>query len=111
MMDAVKLVLYAGISLVLVACQENDDFNGVSVGPYKQVYPPTNLSVDQINCSPDPSQNMTCPLYVALLMSFGGAYISSGVIPAIQVALDQINSKPDLLPGYSLHYTLKDSQV
>ena len=44
-------------------------------------------------------------------MSFGGAYTSSGVIPGIQVALDQINSRQDILPGYTLHYTLQDSQV
>ena len=33
------------------------------------------------------------------------------MIPAVEVALDQINADPNMLPGYSLHYTLKDSQV
>ena len=78
---------------------------------YKRIYPPVNISIDQESCSPDPALNKTCPLYIALIMSFGGSYTSSGVIPAMEVALDQINSDPDMLPGYTLHYTLKDSRV
>lgn len=70
-------------------------------------HPPTSV---KISC-PDPAMNRTCPLYIALLMSFGGAYTSSGVVPRVQVALDHINSDPRILPGYTLHYTLKDSQV
>ena len=52
-------------------------------------------------------------LYLALIMSFGfgGAFNSSGTVPGIQIALDLINNKPNLLPGYKLHYTLMDSQV
>ncbi len=81
------------------------------VGPYIQVYPPINISVDQLSCVPDLAENKTCPLFIQLIMSFGGAYVSSGIVPGIQVALDQINASPDLLPEYTLHYTLQDSQV
>lgn len=91
-------------------CQEKES-DLYNVGPYKHIYPPTNISNDEFSCSPNPALNETCPLYVALLMSFGGSYVSSGVIPGIQVALDQINSDPRMLPGYTLHYTLMDSQV
>lgn len=100
--------------LTLSDCQENEadlTTSSYNVGPYKHIYPPTNISMDQLSCNSDPALNRTCPLYVALLMSFGGSYVSSGVIPGIQVALDQINSDPSLLPGYTLHYTLMDSQV
>ena len=110
MMRVVAIVafLYAG-----VLSQENPSHltDSYNVGSYKHIYPPVNLSVDQQSCSPDPARNLTCPLFVALLMSFGGAYTSSGVVPAMQVALDQINSDPGMLPGYTLHYTLTDSQV
>ncbi len=92
-----------------VICQERP--NSYDVGPYKHVYPPINLSIDQSSCVPDMSLNITCPLFIQLMMSFEGAFVASGVIPGIQVALDQINASPDLLPGYSLHYTLLDSQV
>ena len=51
------------------------------------------------------------PLYFALLQSFGGQYNGSGSVAGLQVELDRINSDPTLLPGYSLHYTLTDSQV
>ena len=67
--------------------------------PYLQVYPPVNESDD------------STPLYFALVLSSGGEYTSIDALPAVQVALDYINSQPDILPGYSLHYTLADSQV
>ena len=105
------LILY--ISLTIAWCKENPaDFNtSYNVGPYKHIYPPPDLSVDQHSCIPDPASNRTCPLYVALFMSFQGSFISSGAIPGIQVALDQINNDSRILPGYTLHYTLMDSKV
>ena len=80
-------------------------------GPYIQVYPPVDLSQDQQSCSPQNSSTGTCPLYIGLILSFGGDYDSSGSVPGVQIALDQINADPDLLPGYTLHYTLTDSNV
>ena len=67
--------------------------------PYLQVYPPVNESDGRT------------PLYFALMLSFGGQFTSVGALPGVQIALDYINSQPDILPGYSLHYTLTDSQV
>lgn len=46
-----------------------------------------------------------------LIVSFGGSFNSSGAVPGVRVALDQINNRTDLLPGYLLHYALSDSQV
>lgn len=88
-----------------------DARDGTKFGPYLEVYPSANLSRSQLGCTPQPADNRTCPLYIALMMSFGGEYDSSGVIASVQYALDQINTDPDLLPGYWLHYTLTDSQV
>ena len=51
------------------------------------------------------------PLTFALLQSFGGDFNSSGAVAGVQVALDVINNDTTLLPGYTLHYTLTDSQV
>ena len=90
---------------------EDARYNGTNFGPYLEVYPSANLSRSQLGCTPQPADNRTCPLYIALMMSFGGEYDSSGVIASVQYALDQINTDPDLLPGYWLHYTLTDSQV
>ena len=67
--------------------------------PYLQVYPPVNESDGRT------------PLYFALMLSFGGQFASIGALPGVQIALDYVNSQPDILPGYSLHYTLTDSQV
>ena len=51
------------------------------------------------------------PIVFGLIVSFGGSFNSSGAVPGVRVALDMINNKTDLLPGYSLHYALSDSQV
>ena len=67
--------------------------------PYLQIYPPLNETDGRT------------PLFLALALSFGGTFKSIGVLPGVQVALDYINSEPALLPGYTLHYTLTDSQV
>lgn len=79
------------------------------LGPYTDVYPYVDIRQDQLSCSA--STNGTCPLYIALMVSFGGEFNSSGVIPGVQLALDQINSDATMLPGYTLHYTLKETVV
>ena len=66
---------------------------------YLDIYPPVDEN--------DPRT----PLYFALLQSFGGNYNGSGSVAGLQVVLDRINNEPSLLSGYSLHYTLTDSQV
>jgi len=66
---------------------------------YLDIYPPVDENDPRI------------PLHFALLQSFGGDFNGSGSVAGLQVALDRINSEPTLLPGYSLHYTLTDSQV
>ena len=84
------------------------------VGVYEEIYPRmANFSLlDSVqDCDPDTSPDGTCPLFFGLLSSLGGIYKTSGCIPAVQMALDEINKDPFLLPGYSLHYTFKDSQV
>ena len=107
--DVNLLILILATPMInAVAASNNDDLH---YGPYLEVYPPVDLSQNQFDCIPQPAETRTCPLYIALTMSFGGEYFSSGVVPGVQYALDQINADPDLLPGYSLHYTLTDSQV
>ena len=70
-----------------------------TVSGYLQIYPPVD------------GNDTRTPLHFALLQSFGSEYNGSGSVAGLQVALDRINSDPTLLPGYSLHYTLTDSQV
>ena len=56
--------------------------------------------------------NKTTPLYFGLIQSFSTSQLDgSGTVAGVNVALDQINSNCSLLPGYSLHYTVADSQV
>ena len=48
-----------------------------------------------------------------LVVSFGqSGFDSSGVIPAANIALEDINKDPNVLPGYNLTYDeVRDSQV
>ena len=59
------------------------------------------------------SSNKT-ELHIGFITSFGGQYNSSGTVPAVEMALEQINSRTDVLPNYtlSLHEGMVgDSQV
>ena len=41
-----------------------------------------------------------------------GSFVSSGGIPAVDLALEQINNRTDILPNYNLSYTtILDSKV
>ena len=56
---------------------------------------------------------MAIDLNIMLIVSFGqSGFNSSGVVPAADIALEDINRTPDLLPGYTLKYDkVRDSQV
>ena len=67
-----------------------------------EIYPPP--SSDGNSSSKD--------IYFILMMSLSGPfYNGSGIIPAVQVALDLINNDSRILNGYTFHYALSDSQV
>lgn len=53
------------------------------------------------------------PLYFSFITSFGQfGYNASGVVPAVDLALEQINNRSDLLAGYKLGYLrLQDSKA
>ncbi len=55
----------------------------------------------------------TQPLYFGLMkvLSFSNFFIGSVTVPSVEVALDEINADPSVLPGYTLHYILSDSAV
>jgi len=50
-------------------------------------------------------------IYFGLTVSFGGDQTTVGAIPGVRMAVDDINNRADILPGYILRYTLTDSQV
>ena len=52
-------------------------------------------------------------LTIMFIISYGQfGFNSSGGLPAAEMALEDINNKPDLLPGYNLVYdSVRDSQV
>ena len=60
---------------------------------------------------PNASELESTTLYFGLMLSLSGDDQSSGALAGVRAALDEINSRDDLLPGHSLHYTLTDSKV
>ena len=44
-------------------------------------------------------------LYFGLMLSLSGDDESSGALAGVQAALDEINSRDNFLPGYSLNFT------
>lgn len=83
---------------ILILLQYLSCVSSAAPWPYLQIYPPVNGSDDRM------------PLYFALMLS---RRIPSSIraLPGVQIALDYINNHPSILPGYTLHYTLSDSEV
>ena len=51
-------------------------------------------------------------LHFSYITSMTGNFVSSGGIPVVDLALEQINNRTDILPNYTLNYTtILDSQV
>lgn len=52
-------------------------------------------------------------LVFSFITSFGGSgFNSSGIIPAVDLALEHVNARPDLLAGYKfLYLSVQDSEV
>ena len=51
-------------------------------------------------------------LHFSYITSKSGTFVSSGGIPVVDLALEQINNRTDILPNYTLSYTtILDSQV
>jgi gamma-aminobutyric acid type B receptor len=59
---------------------------------------------------PPEDSDSRVPLYFSLIQSFSGQYISSYSLPGLQLALDLINEDETLLPGYSLHFVITDTE-
>ena len=52
------------------------------------------------------------PLHFSYITTKTGSFVASGAIPVVDLALEQINSRTDILPNYTLSYTtILDSQV
>ena len=66
----------------------------------------------EVSVYPTVNRSLTIPLYFGLMVSpsENNDYLNS-TVTAVQIALENINDDPNLLGGYSLHYTLTTSQV
>ncbi len=78
--------------------------SGISSAQYPRIYP---------NVTEDGTKHLNFGFMHRILYLLNSRRIdlSAVYVPGVEVALDQINSDPTMLPGYTLHYTLVDSQV
>ena len=61
------------------------------------------VSASQVHC---------IPIHFSYITAKSGEFLSSGAIPAVDLALEQINNRTDILPNYTLSYTtILDSKV
>ncbi|XP_072016482.1 gamma-aminobutyric acid type B receptor subunit 2-like [Amphiura filiformis] len=50
------------------------------------------------------------PIYLGGFFSLSGAWVTSGIIPAVEMALDHINARADILPEYDLKMVWNDTK-
>ena len=99
-MEYVRHMHIAFVCMLLIIA----NFRETEESPYVDIYPDLIEYASYLD-------NHSVPLYFGLMLSLSGDDQSSGALAGVQAALDEINSRDDLLPGYSLHYTLTDSKV
>ena len=51
------------------------------------------------------------PLYLGAFFPVGGDWDGSGIIPAVEMALDHINAREDILTDYELRMVWNDTKV
>lgn len=68
-------------------------------------------NTDEILKGETQKTNGKIPLYIGAYFSFGGGWDCSGIIVAVQLALDHINERDDILSEYELKMIFNDTQV
>ena len=51
------------------------------------------------------------PLFLGGYFTLGGIWDGSGILPAVEMALNQINERTDILPEYELKMVWNDTRV
>ncbi|XP_071510584.1 gamma-aminobutyric acid type B receptor subunit 2-like [Diadema antillarum] len=65
---------------------------------------------DRLTESPGGASGEKIPLYLAGFFSVSGGWDASGVLPAVEMALDHVNERPDILPDYEIKMVWNDTQ-
>ena len=63
------------------------------------------LSQSIQNCSNATVSEPNEMIYIAFMTAFSGSFVSSGAIPAVDLAIERVNQNSSLLKGYVLNYT------
>ncbi|XP_072018246.1 gamma-aminobutyric acid type B receptor subunit 2-like [Amphiura filiformis] len=58
----------------------------------------------------DTTNDGKIPIYLGGFFSHGGVWDCSGILPAVEMALDHINARSDVLPDYDLKMVWNDTQ-
>ena len=63
------------------------------------------FSFSQNSSACHPNASDTDMLHIAFFTAVSGSFVSSGAIPAVDLAIELINNNTSLLQGYTLNYT------
>ena len=69
------------------------------------------LSLTTANNVSSKSSDDKIPIYLGGFFAYTGAWASTGVLPAVEMALEHINARPDILADYDLRMVWNDSGV
>ena len=76
------------------------------IAGYKPVT--TDTSQSNISCASDVKNpgDVQKTIYFAFMTTFSGSFVSSGTIPAVDLAIERVNNDSLLLQKYKLDYTM-----
>ena len=58
------------------------------------------------SCDFGKNENVRKTIHFAFMTTFSGSFVSSGTIPAVDLAIERVNNDSSLLQNYELNYTM-----
>ncbi|XP_041469544.1 uncharacterized protein LOC121419238 isoform X1 [Lytechinus variegatus] len=86
-----------------------NDFESMSSTPITTFQTDTNQS-QSLQPSHGISNDDKIPIYLGGFFTLGGNWDGSGILPVVEMALEHINNRPDLLADYDLRMVWNDTQ-
>ncbi|XP_072030126.1 gamma-aminobutyric acid type B receptor subunit 1-like [Amphiura filiformis] len=101
------LIVFLSCWLPILTASKNETLFGTTTTSSISVDYPVTTSEQGSNVH---QLHRKIPLYLGGFFSLGGVWDGSGILPAVEMALDHINDRMDILPNYDLRMTWNDTQ-
>lgn len=87
-----------------------NDFESTSSIPFTTFQTDANQS-QSLGASDGVGRDGKIPIYLGGFFTLGGNWDGSGILPVVEMALEHVNNRPDLLADYELRMVWNDTQV